>query len=171
MSVWKDWIRIKSNLPFSSLNTWNKRLVICIYRDRNRCDYCIFQFVLQYLWNEAINVNLYIIMSYFGASDMITSMWLIASFKRYWSTTPGSLRPGAKNLVPWDSHHLFHMYRYQAVLLCYTEGQKTLKSLLFRLIKFRRKKPNLSKEFLFKKMDILNLRIGHLLYTQTKTKI
>jgi len=36
--------------------------------------------------------------------ELKTAMWLIASFQRYWSTNPGSLRPGAKDHVPWDSH-------------------------------------------------------------------
>ena len=31
-------------------------------------------------------------------------MWLIASFQRYWSANPGSLRPGAKDPGPWNSH-------------------------------------------------------------------
>ena len=33
-----------------------------------------------------------------------TAMWLIAFFQRYWSTNPGSLRPGAKDCGPWNSH-------------------------------------------------------------------
>ena len=35
-----------------------------------------------------------------------TAMWLIASFQRYWSTSPGCLRPGAKDPGTWYSHRV-----------------------------------------------------------------
>ena len=69
------------------------------------------RFVLQYLWNKAINH-----IAVFSTNSVILRcirydiQWLIASFQRYWSTNRRSFSPWLKNLRPYYSYHSKFIY-------------------------------------------------------------